>query len=75
MNIHQRAQNILREDPSQRLGQAYYNAARGEDEWLRLNIDGTERDPFNNNSALPAFLEAWCAVNGDPIDWAAELAD
>lgn len=59
MNIHQRAQEIIRDDPTQRIGQAYYNAVRFEDAWLRREIDGTERDPFNNDAALPAFLEAW----------------
>lgn len=64
VNIHQRAREIMRDDPHQRLGQAYYNALRFEDRWLAENIDGTERDPFNNDANLPAFLEAWYAAWG-----------
>lgn len=72
MNIHQKAQEILRGDPTQRIGQAYYNAVRVEDEWLQREIDGTDRDPFNSDKNLPAFLEAWYAAWGGD---GANLAD
>jgi hypothetical protein len=63
--IYVRARQILADHPEQRLGQAFYNAARGSslagdgDQWLRDWIDGTTADPFDNDAALPAFLTLW----------------
>lgn len=59
-SLHVRTANVLKGDPSQRIGQAYYNAVRDlfpdGGEWMSAYVDGTDFDPFNNDAALPQFL-------------------
>ena len=63
--IYVRARSIITEQPQQRMGQAFYNAARGSDlignadSWLADEIDGTDADPFDRDDALPIFLLLW----------------
>ena len=49
-------QAILDRDPSQREGQAFYNAFRIRWPELEAEVVGTEWDPFNDDRRLPAFL-------------------
>jgi hypothetical protein len=48
---------VLRDYPDQREGQAYYNAFRMIWPELEHEIVGTERDCFNDDRNLPAFLD------------------
>ena len=48
---------VWRDDPTQREGQAYFNAARMKWPGLVDDIIGTEYDPFTLDRHLPAFLE------------------
>lgn len=51
-----RVEEVLRDYPDQREGQAYYNALRMIWPELQHEIAGTERDCFNDDRRLPAFL-------------------
>ncbi|GAB2824870.1 hypothetical protein GCM10027200_25290 [Lentzea nigeriaca] len=49
---------VMRRDPSQREGQAHYNALRIGWPHLEAQVLGTDRDCFSSDKALPALL-AW----------------
>ncbi|GLZ34911.1 hypothetical protein Lesp02_70980 [Lentzea sp. NBRC 105346] len=47
---------IRQRDPSQREGQAHYNALRMGWPHLEAQVVGTDRDCYSSDRALPAFL-------------------
>jgi hypothetical protein len=49
---------VMRRDPSQREGQAHYNALRMGWPHLEAHVLGTERDCYSSDKALPDLL-AW----------------
>jgi hypothetical protein len=49
---------VMRRDPSQREGQAHYNALRMGWPHLEAQVVATERDCFSSDKVLPEFL-AW----------------
>jgi hypothetical protein len=51
-------QATMERDPTQREGQAYFNAFRLRWPELQGEVIGTDCDPFSNDRSLPAFL-AW----------------
>lgn len=67
--LHVRCGAILKKDPSQRLGQAYYNAVRdlfpNGSEMLAKYIDGTGLDPFEDDKRVPAFLYSISKLAGE----------
>lgn len=50
------AETYCRAHPSQRKGQAYYNALTESYPELIRHVSGTDHDPFYNDLRLPAFL-------------------
>lgn len=50
-------QDILREYPQLRLGQAFYNGLYGVKPALAFLLLGTDRDPFYADDRCPEFLE------------------
>lgn len=45
-----------KENPSQRMGQVYFNTLEGLDPQLALDIAGSDDDPFHNDERIPAFI-------------------
>lgn len=58
-SIHVEAVHVRAEDPHQRLGQAYFNAAHKIDPVWADGFRGTSTDPFYNDDALARFLMYW----------------
>ncbi len=52
------AAQLLRDHPSYRTGQAYFNALMAADPEFAVRITGTEADPFSNDDRILAFFRA-----------------